>query len=155
MRRPAFSLATILSLTLLSACWESTAGEISLVGVYTLWTVNAEPAPFFVGESEGHNVEVLEGKIDVKADQTCEFYHVFRLTNLETAVVEDRVEREPCTWSSNDIAIHIKFNNGGGSLSGVRAADSLWFDFIFEQGAMRFGYFRGTPIGLPGASPTF
>jgi hypothetical protein len=148
MRRLLLSLAVLVTLSPLSACWESTNVEVSLVGVYTLWVVNSEPAPFLVGESEGHNVEVLEGKIDVKEDQTCEFYHVFRLTNLETSVVTDRTELEPCTWSSNDIAIHIRFRSGG-SLSGVRANDSLWFDFIFDQGAMRFGYFRGTPVGLP------
>ena len=33
--------------------------------------------------------------------------------------------------------------------SGLRGTDALWFDFSFEQGAMRFAYYRGTPIGLP------
>jgi hypothetical protein len=110
--------------------------------------VNGEPAPFFVGESEGFNVEVIEGRIEVNADKTCAFVHTFRLTSLENAGVSDRVENEPCSWTHNDIAIHLRFSDGG-SISGVRGIDSLWFDYTFEQGAMRFAYFRGTPIGLP------
>jgi hypothetical protein len=120
MRRFFLFVATILAVSPLSACWESTGPEVDLTGVYTLWIVNEEPAPFLIGESEGHNVEVLEGKIDVKSDQTCEFFHVFRLTNLETAVVTDRTEREPCTWSSNDIAIHIRFGSSGSTSSSIR-----------------------------------
>jgi hypothetical protein len=142
--------AALLGLITLSACSssESFGPEGELLGLYRLYTVNGEPAPFLVGESEGHNVEVIEGRIDVKADKTCAFVHVFRLTSLVTAEVSERSENELCTWTHNEIAIHLRFSDGG-TISGVRGIDSLWFDFNFEQGAMRFAYYRGTPIGLP------
>ena len=143
--RPA---AAFLCLLTLSACSESIGPETELIGLYRLYSVNGEVAPFLLGESENHNVEVVEGRIDVKADKTCEFAHIFKLTSLDTGEVTQRSETEPCTWTHNEIAIHLKFGDGG-TISGVRGFDSLWFDYVFEQGAMRFAYYRGTPINLP------
>jgi hypothetical protein len=141
--------APLFSLIALTACSTDAIGPGSeLVGLYRLYTVNGEPAPFLVGESEGFNVEVIEGRIEVNADKTCAFVHTFRLMSLETSEVSDRVENEPCSWSHNNVAIHLRFTNGG-TISGVRGLDSLWFDFEIAQGAMRFAYFRGPPIGLP------
>jgi hypothetical protein len=142
--------AALLGLIALSACSssDSIGPEGELVGLYRLYTVNGEPAPFLVGESEGHSVEVIEGRIDVKADKTCAFVHILRLTSIETQQVSERTENEPCTWTHNDIAIHLRFSDRG-TISGVRGVASLWFDFTFGQSAMRFGYYRGPPLGLP------
>jgi hypothetical protein len=141
--------AALLSLIALPGCSSETTGPAaSAPGTYRLQTVNGEPAPFLLGESEGHNVEVIEGTIEVRADQTCAFAHTYKLTSLETSEVTERVENEPCTWTSNTIAIHLRFSDGG-TISGVFGFDSLWFDYNFEAGAMRFAYYRGTPIGLP------
>jgi hypothetical protein len=149
MRRIVLPATVFFALLPLSACSSDATGpESELIGLYRLYAVNGEPAPFLIGESDNHNVEVIEGRIEVKADKTCEFAHIFKLTSLENGEIVERDENEPCTWTHNDIAIHLKFADGG-TISGVRGIDSLWFDFGFEQGFKRFGYFRGTPINFP------
>jgi len=136
--RTRFRAPALLALLLVAACGDSeiTGLEREAIGSYRLQWVNGEELPMSIGEQEAHLIDVLDGRITLRADKTCDFSHTYILTSLEDqserTVVDDA---DACTWKVDRVALHLRFPSTGGSISALRSAQSLWFSYTFNPPA--------------------
>jgi len=136
MRNRTFFRATaLLGILILAACTDAeiTGLEREAIGSYRLKWVNGEELPMSIGEQEAHLVDILDGRVTLRADKTCDYSHTYILTSLEDqserTVVDDA---DTCTWKVDRVALHLRFPSTGGTISAIRSAQSLWFSYAFN-----------------------
>lgn len=143
-RRVALPALAAAAVAAVGACSEINTPQAPAVGTYDLVFVNGDTLPAGGWVVDNEEVEVLEGTIVARSDQSCEFRHTFRMRDADEADATPRVESEveACTWRLFDVFFNVSFANGG-SMSGQFYQQDLWFDHSTPEGTpLRFIYER-------------
>lgn len=143
-RRLALPVLAAAAVAFVAACTEINTPQLPAVGTYDLRFVNGDTLPAGGWVVDDEEVEVLQGTIVARQDQTCEFSHTFRMRDANNLDAEPRTESEieACTWQLFDVFFQASFENGG-SMSGQFYQQDLWFDHSTPDGVpLRFIYER-------------
>jgi len=121
MTLPERAFATLLALVVLAACNDSPSViDDSIVGNYTLATVNGQPPPAVIPTIVG-DIEVLSGSLNVKDDGTCHYSVSFRSTVAGSSTT---TQSSDCTWTRSGAAAFFTLDNGD-LLPATVGADTL------------------------------
>ncbi|HSM59331.1 MAG TPA: hypothetical protein VK849_00985 [Longimicrobiales bacterium] len=109
LRRPLPILALLLAG--LAACDDSpSATDDSIVGTWTLVSVNGEPPPAVLFTFAGVTTEVLSASLEVRSGGTCTLRAELRTTDSTGTSTSNRADE--CTWSRNGSAAFFTFESG-------------------------------------------
>jgi hypothetical protein len=103
IRRTLFALLVIG----LGACGDDGTAPESLVGRYTLQTVDGNPLPFVIIEVGTDKVEVTAAHINLNQDLTCS--DSFTLVTTEDGIASTETETDICTYTTNNTGITVTF----------------------------------------------
>ena len=103
IRRTLFALSVLV----LGACDDDGTAPESLVGRYTLQTVDGNPLPFVIIQVEADKVEVTAAHINLNKDRTCS--DSFTLVTTEDGIETTESKTDVCTYTTNNTGITITF----------------------------------------------
>lgn len=109
MTLPERAFAIILVLGVAAACNDSPSGvDDSIVGTYTLVTVNGQAPPVVISTLLG-DIEVLSGSLDVRGDGSCHYSVSYRATAPGSSTA---TQSNDCTWTRAGAAAFFTLDNG-------------------------------------------
>jgi hypothetical protein len=108
MRRlAAASLALVASV---SACSSSTDASVSIVGIYSLRTINGQSLPFLLVSDAQGTIEVTNGTVDLRADGTFSDVTTFRVVEGGQETIE--VDTGTGTYRRTGNTVTFSLSNG-------------------------------------------
>ncbi len=142
MRR--FTVATLVMAVALTACdGDSTGNGGSIVGTYTLQTLNGmnlpsrtqRPPPPTPPGGAVLTFELTAGSVRLNSDDTCSLSLTFR-TTIDGTVTATNTETDTCTYSVTGTTIRFDFP-GGALITGIISGNTITFidrdTFVFTK----------------------
>ncbi len=125
MRR--FTVATVvMAVALFTACdGDSTGNGGSIVGTYTLQTLNGESLP--AQRPGGGPVtmdELTAGSVRLNSDNTCSLSLTFQ-TTIDGTVTATDTETDTCTYSVTGTTIRFDFPSGEAPITGTISGNTI------------------------------
>jgi len=127
LRARAAAVTVALLVAVLAACNDDPIIDDSMVGFYTLVTVNGQAPPVDVATLGGVTTAVLSATADVRSGGTCRYSVELRQTS--SAGTSTSTQANDCTWSRNGTAAFFTLDNGDLIAANV-AGDTLTLTFF-------------------------